>query len=210
MRLQHLPIAAVFLFVVGCPEKNGEPSEDFTQGHAAFSKLYAEKLDDAYTDSQIEEIEQKLKRVSPKSIDFTRAQALLQRIREGRSEAKKREDERSKLLTPPPFQSSGSVRTSPSSLDEAPQGPADAGSPVPSIGMSLAEFTSRFGSCYREWESVIYGNKGSMRSWQLFETQTCIEQNAGMRGKVLIGDSSKLIDILDKTVLKRDPDAGTK
>src|SRR5262245_42527610 len=75
--------AALLSLAPGCRKKRA-PSEEFAQAHAQFTRLYAAKLDDAFGDPQMLAIEQLLQQVPDDSADFSSAQELLGRIRQGR------------------------------------------------------------------------------------------------------------------------------
>src|SRR5712692_10270315 len=82
-----LLLAMPFALSSGC-RRGKAPSEQFTQAHGLFTRLYAAKLDDAFDDPQMAQVEELLQQVPENSLDFTGARELLARIREGRAALK--------------------------------------------------------------------------------------------------------------------------
>ncbi|RKG77046.1 hypothetical protein D7W79_16405, partial [Corallococcus exercitus] len=84
---------AALLFVSGCSRAPAPPSPEFEQASRRWTALYAQKLDEAYLDPSIGEIEAQLQRVPADSVDSAASQSLLQRIQQGRSRMQAAQDE---------------------------------------------------------------------------------------------------------------------
>ena len=194
---------------LGC-EKKRAPSEQYTQAHQLFSKLYAAKLEDAFEDPQIGAIEQLLNEVAPESADFPSAQELRARISEGRAQIQtRREKQRAALnaaLAIEPYQRLGADRA-PAETAATPQPDAGAAQPVP--GMGLAEFTQRFNGCFQSSEPIQVTGQGLMDSWELKDIANCRERHPGFDGMLVLTDAKQVaMNISKKQVKWTLPDGG--
>src|SRR5262249_32792866 len=71
---------------LGCHRQKA-PSQEFASANRLFVRVYAEKLEDAYLDPRMAQVEQLLNEVAAESADYAAAQELLGRIRTGREKA---------------------------------------------------------------------------------------------------------------------------
>ena len=70
--------AAICLLLIafaGC--RSSAPDPNFQQANAIYQQLYATQLDDAYGDPKMDEVVALLHKVSARSVDASRAQAML-------------------------------------------------------------------------------------------------------------------------------------
>jgi hypothetical protein len=85
------------LALVGCSRKPLPPSPDYQQAAILYQQLYASKLDDAYGDPRMAEVEAGLRRVDPRSADAQAARELLATIEHGRAEFAKAQERRHQM-----------------------------------------------------------------------------------------------------------------
>lgn len=204
------------LAAAGCSRK--EPSPEFTRASERFNKLYAQKLDDAYVDPAIREVEALLERVPADSLDAQAASQLLTRIRDGRSRLETATREREKALaearTPPKF-SGGSVTAppvSPPPVAARPASPPDAGTTplAPSAGMSTREFNRLFGDCFEPAGPVEVSGRGTRDSFTLVDSGRCRTSLPSMANSVVLADSQTVLGVVPKSALRQEPvDGGT-
>jgi sRNA-binding protein len=202
-------VALCALHALGCQRK-ALPSEQYTQAHQLFSKLYGTQLDDAYADSQMNAVENLLNQVPAGSSDATSAQELLRRIAEGRARIQaRREEQRNTLnqaLATAPYERFPEERTKEKAPPAAtPDG--GAGQPIP--GMSLSEFTQRFSGCFQAAEPIVVAGMGVMDSWELKNIANCRDRHPGFDGMVVLTDGKQVSMNVSKSQVKwNSPDAG--
>ena len=126
--------AAICLLLIafaGC--HSSAPDPNFQQANAIYQQLYATQLDDAYGDPKMDEVVALLHKVSARSVDASRAQAMLGLIQRGREELAKQLAEREKMAAAAARSlASAQVNIDPSKVLGA--GEADAGPPVDPFG----------------------------------------------------------------------------
>ncbi|MFP2956578.1 hypothetical protein ACLEPN_01785 [Myxococcus sp. 1LA] len=113
-------VSAVLLTLAptACRREPPAPSAEYEEAARRFRELYAQKLDDAYLDPQVGEIEAQLQRVPADSLDAAGARELLQRIKEGRQRMETAASERDEAVAsaqelPPGFASAPSTEAAP-------------------------------------------------------------------------------------------------
>src|SRR2546430_6964111 len=89
--------AICLLLLASAACRNNDPDPRFQQASAIYQQLYATQLDDAYADPRMDEVVALLGKVSPRSIDAERAQAMLRTIQKGRVELAKERADREKM-----------------------------------------------------------------------------------------------------------------
>lgn len=214
-------VAAVALALApaACSKKPGPPSEAYTQAHQRFSKLYGQKLDEAYLDPSMTDIESQLQQVPADSVDAQAARELLGRIQDGRTrmEAQRKAQESAVASAHEPI-------AMPSSDNVAPPPPpppavVDAGQPdagqgkEPGAGTSASELASGFNGCFSRGEQINITGRGFRDSWQLASRTSCQVEYPGSVDKVLIIEADKVLAVLPKSSLTvtpatPEPDAG--
>lgn len=214
-------VAAVALALApaACSKKPGPPSEAYAQAHQRFSKLYGQKLDEAYLDPSMTLIQEQLQTVPGDSVDAPAAKELLGRIQDGRArmEAQQKEQASAVASAHAPIDMPGEKEAPP-----PPQPPAevDAGQPdagqskEPGAGTPASELVSGYGGCFTRGESINVQGRGMRDSWQLANRTSCQLEYPGSVDKVLIVEADKVLAVLPKSSLtvtsepSSAPDAG--
>lgn len=210
MGLGLLAAVALALAPSACAKKPGPPSDAYAQAHQRFSKLYGQKLDGAYADPSIPEIEAQLQQVPPDSMDAAAANELLARIRDGRARLEAQGRERQSAIdsarTVPDMPSSGGTYEPPPPAPppEPPDaGPPDAGSTKgPTAGTPASELVAGFNGCFRRGEQIKIEGRGFRESWEMVDRLACRLEYPGEADKVLIIEGDKVLALLAKSDLK--------
>ncbi|HMK72124.1 MAG TPA: hypothetical protein VK454_02230 [Myxococcaceae bacterium] len=217
MPRQAAVLAAIVLACAGCSRRR-EPSPEFSRASEAFTKIYAQRLDDAYLDPKMREIEAQLQRVPADSLDAQAAADLLARIRDGRARMIKIQEETqaaSAAARTPPTVSLAPRELPPSGPSPGASGPPDAGpvEPVqPTAGMPVAEFNRRFSDCFQIVGPVtVTGVGGGQRdSYELVDSSRCRSAHPTFVDAVVIADGQSLMGVVPKSALVQvAPPAGT-
>jgi hypothetical protein len=205
-------LVAVGLTCVGC-NRHRDPSPEFSRASESFNKLYAQKLDDAFLDPKMREIEALLQRVPADSLDAQASTDLLNRIREGRTRMQKALDD---------AQAAGSAARTPSTVSNAPLNlpsdatpkppppppPPDAGPPEavqPTAGMPMAEFNRRFGDCFQIAGPVDVQGAGARDSYELVDASRCRLAHPSFTEAIVVADGQAIIGVVPKSALIRPP-----
>src|SRR5260370_20792921 len=172
-----LCLGAGRFFLAGCRKKQ-LPSEDFARANQLFVRVYAAKLDEAYLDPRMIQVEEWLRDVPADSLDFQAAQSLSDRIKKGRvSYEEGRAARRAAIGKPTPFTD---PRFSPTRKRVA----VDAGFPgqppgrgQPAVGMALGEFTNKFSGCFKTWTLLTLVKNGVRQgeadTWEMKDIANC-------------------------------------
>ncbi|MCY1078343.1 hypothetical protein [Archangium lansingense] len=206
---------------VAC-RKPAKPSEEYTQAHTRFGKLYAEKGDDAFLDPELAEVESLLSQVPSDSLDAPAAQELRTRIQTGKQQAEAQEKAKADALAqartptqvPSSFNSAPSTSPGPSASeppDEAPDtdAGADGGTAgVPGVGTPEAQLASS--GCFQKGESLEVKGRGRRDRWELADRPACRQQYAPLQDQVLIIEDGKVLAQVPKSAIQVIPvDGGT-
>ena len=194
--------------LTGC-HKQKAASPQFAQASAQFNHLYAEELEDAYLDPQMEAIEAQLRQVPADSLDHDAAQALLSRIAKGREQARRDQErlakEQREALAPPTF--------APSS--ETPGEPAGRAAPAavgrPEVGMPRNEFAAKFSNCFNSMGPVQVADAGTAEVFSLSTSADCQKQFSWYADRLVVVDQEKVIGFGLKSQFRAAPppsDAG--
>ncbi len=208
------PIALLLLAMPlssGC-RRGKAPSEEFTQAHGLFTRLYAAKLDDAFDDPQMAQVEELLQQVPENSLDFTGARELLVRIREGRAAlkaaAQARHAAQAQALASGGYQRMLDDRAVAGSGNAPAE---DAGVAHPTAGMAVAEFTGRFSNCFQTSEAINVIGHGKMDSWELKDIANCRDRHPGFDGSLVLTDARQVFMVVPKSAVEwRLVDGGTQ
>jgi hypothetical protein len=213
-------LALVALTGTGC-SRHRDPSPDFSRASESFNKLYAQKLDDAFLDPKMREVEALLQRVPTDSLDAQASAELLSRIHEGQARMQKALDD---------AQAAGAAARTPSTVSNAPREqpsedapkpavvPAvDAGPPQalqPTAGMSMAEFNRRFADCFQMAGPVDVQGAGARDSYDLVDSSRCRTAHPTFTDSIVVADGQAVLGVVAKSALLRPPpppaaDAGT-
>jgi hypothetical protein len=209
-------LAALALACVGC-SRHREPSPDFSRASESFNKLYAQRLDDAFLDPKMREIEALLQRVPTDSLDAQAAKDLLNRIREGRARMQKAQDDAqaASAAARTPSTVSLSPREAPAepAAPRPPPTPPDAGpaeAVQPTAGMSVAEFNRRFADCFQVAGPVTVQGTGQRDSYELVDVSRCRTAHPTFVDVIVVADGQSVMGVVAKSALLQPPtpDAG--
>jgi hypothetical protein len=204
--------ALVALSLSGC-SRHRDPSPEFSRASESFNKLYAQKLDDAYLDPKMREVEAMLQRVPADSLDAQAASELLTRIHDGRARMQKALDD---------AQAAGAAARTPSTVSNAPRElpaeaaakaaalpPPDAGPPPeavqPTAGMSMAEFNRRFADCFQIAGPVDVQGAGARDSYDLVDSSRCRTAHPSFVDAIVVADGQAILGVVAKASLLRPP-----
>jgi len=208
MGLGLLAAVVLALAPAACKKEPGPPSEAFAQAHQRFSTLYGQKLDEAYADPSIPEIEAQLQQVPADSIDAPAAQELLTRIRDGRAQLeaqrKERQEAIASALTAPSMPSTGETPEPAARPPEPPDaGQPDAGTAKgPQPGTPASELVAGFNGCFRRGQQIQIEGRGFRDSWEMVDRLACRLEYPDVAEKVLIIEGDKVLALLAKSDLK--------
>nr|WP_211194630.1 hypothetical protein [Pyxidicoccus fallax] len=193
-----------------CRRDSG-PSADYEEASRRFSTLYAQKLDGAFLDPQIGEIEAQLQRVPADSLDAQGARELLQRIREGRKRMQQDADAREKAIATarevPPvtsgaFEDATREQTPPPAEEVPDAGPPDAGSTGPQAGTPASELVAGFRGCFRRDAPIQVEGRGVRETWELADRTSCRLEYPGHVDVVLLIEEGKVLTLLPKSAVR--------
>lgn len=211
---------AAFLVVAGCSRSPAPPSPEFEQASRRWTVLYAQKLDEAYLDPSIGEIEAQLQRVPADNVDSAASQSLLQRIQEGRARMQAEQEEQRRAVaqarTLPnvdPSQTNIPRPPEPPAEEPADAGPGDAGVIAgPQMGTPAAELVAGFEGCFTRATPVTVEGRGMRDAWQLSDRASCQLGYPSHRDTVLVIEDGRVLALLPKSAMRtvrRYQDGGT-
>jgi hypothetical protein len=198
-------LTLVGAFLAGCPKK--KPSAEYERAHRLFSQVYAERLNEAFTDPRMAEVEALLTQVPEESLDAAAAAELRKRISDGKARQAKLAAEIRAAVAPPatgPVVFDARPAAAPLQAVEAGEGSAaDAGSDQPVLGMDAAAFTSRFSSCFVPGESYALEGQGVASSSVLRDTAVCRQRHPAFVGRAALFVQGKLFGLGDLSRVER-------
>jgi hypothetical protein len=204
-------LAAVALACAAC-NRHRDPSPEFSRASESFNKLYAQRLDDAFLDPRMREVEALLNRVPSDSLDAQAATELLSRIREGRARMQKAQDDTqaASAAARTPSTVSNSPRDTPAELAPRPGSapPPDAGPLAaiqPTAGMSMVEFNRRFADCFQIAGPVTVQGAGQKDSYELLDVSRCRTAHPGFSEAIIVADGQSVIGVVPKSQLIQPP-----
>ncbi|MFP2927352.1 hypothetical protein ACLESO_19570 [Pyxidicoccus sp. 3LG] len=213
LRVSPRPLAAIAFALLlalaptACRRQSG-PSAEYEEAARRFRELYAQKLDDAYLDPQIGEIEAQLQRVPADSLDAEGARELLQRIQEGRTRMQEAAEAREEAVATarelPPGTSlpTGSAPV-PAVPDEAPDaGPPDAGLTGPQAGTLASELVAGFRGCFRRGAPLEVEGRGMRETWELADRTACRLEYPGHVDVLLLIEQGRVLTLLPKSAVR--------
>jgi hypothetical protein len=213
----------IALVVAACPGKEAGPlSEKYEEAHTRFSKVYAQKLDQAFLDPEMEEIEALLAQVPPDSSDAPSAKELQQRITEGRArmEAARQETEDAiaSARQVETFPTTPTPAADPEPEPEAPATvPVDAGTPDagrtagPVPGTPASELSAGFQGCFRRGQPVNVTGTGSRDTYEMERRASCELAYPSFAGQLLVIEDGRVLAVLPKSAVRVNyvgPDGG--
>jgi hypothetical protein len=186
--------AAICLLLIafaGC--RSSAPDLNFQQANAIYQQLYATQLDDAYGDPKMDEVVALLHKVSPRSVDASRAQAMLGLIQRGREELAKQLAEREKMAAA----AAQSVASAQVNIDPSKvlAGEPDAGPPVDPFGpgASVADLNAHSGGCLVDSEPFTEQGTGVAGTvYRVAPSDTCKGKMPGLSGQIVLVVNGKI------------------
>lgn len=214
-RVFHRPfvgiLCAVLLALAPTACRNRpQPSPDYEQAARRFGELYAQKLDGAYLDPQVGQIEAQLQRVPEDSLDAVAARELLQRIQQGRARMQQAAQAQSDAVASARQPTQGSAYVPPPSTPEAPRpaqatdaGPGDAGVSGPQGGTLASELVSGFRGCFQRGPPIEVQGRGMRETWALVSDRTaCRLEYPGHMDVVLLVEEGRVLTLLPKSAVQ--------
>jgi hypothetical protein len=191
------------------------PSQEFAAANRLFVRVYGEKLEDAFVDPRMTQVEQLLNEVGVDTADYPGAQELLGRIRTGREKAQKELNARRELMRAAnaPVQMTSRWTPTPP-VDAGIAEVADAGH-EPASGMALGEFTHEFSDCFSPWKPIQLSeggvDRGMVDSWELKNIGNCRDRHPGFQDRLVLTDPRKVVMVVSRALLEvHQVDAGAR
>jgi hypothetical protein len=207
-----LLFVSALVWTPGC-RRQKLPSQEFAAADRLFVRIYGEKLDDAFLDPRMAQVEQLLSQVGEESADYPAAQQLQSRINAGRQKAQTELNARRELLrsASAPVQMISTWKPSPP-VDAGLAQESDAGH-EPASGMALGEFTHEFSDCFTPWKPIQLTEKGVVQntvdSWELKDIANCRDRHPGFQERLVLTDPRKVVMVVRRSMLEvHEADAG--
>ncbi|QQR47988.1 hypothetical protein JKA73_18930 [Myxococcus xanthus] len=209
-------VSAVLLTLAptACRREPPAPSAEYEEAARRFRELYAQKLDEAFLDPQVGEIEAQLQRVPADSLDAEGARELLQRIKDGRQRMAAAVNERDEAVASARELPPGSY-TAPSTEEQAPPAAPveapDAGSPDagagggPQAGTAASELVAGFRGCFQRGTPIDVQGRGMRETWQLADRTACRLEYPQHQDSFLLIEEGKVLTLLPKSAVQTVP-----
>jgi len=210
-------VSAVLLTLAptACRREPPAPSVEYEEAARRFRALYAQKLDEAFLDPQVGEIEAQLQRVPADSLDASGARELLQRIKEGRQRMEVAARERDEAVASAQEPSPGFIDTAPTTEVEAPPPapaePPDAGAEDagegggPQAGTPASELVAGFRGCFERAMSIDVQGRGMREAWQLADRVACRQEYPSHQDTLLLIEEGKVLTLFPKSAVQTVP-----
>lgn len=198
----------IVLALSACRKELGPPSEEYEQARQRFSKIYGQKLDEAFLDPEMDAIESLLQQVPADSMDAQSAKELQQRIKDGRAKMEKARQEREAAIAAV-RQGNASVPSGPSSLEAAatppaPQESRDAGPNTqgPVAGSSASELVAGYLGCFQRSSPITVKDRGQRETWEMADRARCNQVYPSFVGQVVLIEDGKVLTVLPKSAVQ--------
>jgi hypothetical protein len=201
----------IVLALSACRKEPGPPSEEYEEARQRFSKIYGQKLDEAFVDPEMDAIEALLEQVHADSIDAQSAKELQQRIKEGRARMEKARQEREDAIAAAQ-QGNTFVPSSPPSTPAppeptpVPQEDKDAGPAVtegPSVGSPASELVAGYLGCFqRQPQPITVRGRGQREAWEMSDRARCSQSFPAFVGQVVLIEEGKVLTVLPKSAVQ--------
>jgi hypothetical protein len=190
---------------LGCSKSPGPPSEAYEQAHKRFSKLYAQQLDGAFADPEMDEIEALLEQVPPDSMDASSARELQQRINNGRAKLERQRQEQEASIaaahevdtvpsSPTPGEPEPEPTPAPTAARDA--GPRDEG---PVRGSPESELTAGYLGCFQRMKQIEVKDRGMRDAWAMSDRARCSQSYPSFVDQVVLIEDGKVFAVLPKS-----------
>lgn len=191
------------------------PSQEFAAANRLFVRIYGEKLEEAFVDPRMAQVEQLLNEVGVGSADYSAAQELLNRIQAGRQKAQAELNARRELLRAASAPVQMTSRWTPSPPVDAGVAEARDAGHEPTDGMALGDFTHEFSDCFTPWKQVQLTeggvNRGMVDTWELKNIANCRDRHPGFQDRLVVTDPKKVVMVVNKSMLEvHQVDAGAR
>lgn len=206
--LVGLTSAILLVLAPAACRRDSGPSAEYEEAARRFRSLYAQKLDAAYLDPQIGEIEAQLQRVPADSLDANGARELLQRIQQGRERMQSQSSARDKAISaarevPPGTSMPTLTPPEPPRKPEAPDaGPPDAGLTGPQAGTAASELVAGFRGCFRRGAPIEMQGRGMRETWELADRTSCRLEYPGHVDVVLLIEQGRVLTLLPRSAIR--------
>jgi hypothetical protein len=203
-----LTSAILLVLAPAACRRDSGPSAEYEEAARRFRSLYAQKLDAAYLDPQIGEIEAQLQRVPADSLDANGARELLQRIQQGRERMQSQSSARDKAISaarevPPGTSMPTLTPPEPPRKPEAPDaGPPDAGLTGPQAGTAASELVAGFRGCFRRGAPIEMQGRGIRETWELADRTSCRLEYPGHVDVVLLIEQGRVLTLLPRSAVQ--------
>jgi len=203
-----LTSAILLVLAPAACRRDSGPSAEYEEAARRFRSLYAQKLDAAYLDPQIGEIEAQLQRVPADSLDANGARELLQRIQQGRERMQSQSSARDKAISaarevPPGTSMPTLTPPEPPRKPEAPDaGPPDAGLTGPQAGTAASELVAGFRGCFRRGAPIEMQGRGMRETWELADRTSCRLEYPGHVDVVLLIEQGRVLTLLPRSAIR--------
>ena len=195
----------IVLALSACRKEPGPPSAEYDEARQRFSKIYGQKLDEAFIDPEMDAIEALLLQVPPDSVDAQSAKELQQRIKDGRAKMEKARQEREAAMA---AARQGDIVPPSAPLPEseppppAPQEPNDAGPPSsgPVVGSPASELVAGYLGCFQKASSITVKDRGLREAWEISPGRArCSQVFPTFVGQVVLIEEGKVLTVLPKS-----------
>jgi len=203
-----LTSAILLVLAPAACRRDSGPSAEYEEAARRFRALYAQKLDAAYLDPQVGEIEAQLQRVPADSLDANGARELLQRIQQGRERMQSQSSARDKAISaareiPPGTSMPTLTPPEPPRKPEAPDaGPPDAGLTGPQAGTAASELVAGFRGCFRRGAPIEVQGRGMRETWELADRTSCRLEYPGHVDVVLLIEQGRVLTLLPRSAIR--------
>lgn len=198
----------IALAPVACRSKDsGAPSEVYEEAHQRFSKLYGQRLDEAFIDPEMDAIEALLQQVPSDSMDAQSAKELQQRIKDGRARAEQTRREKEAAIAAV-RQVDTFAPASPAPESEptpAPTESKDAGSSSqgPVEGSSASELVGGYLGCFQRMpKPITVMDRGPREAWEMSDRLRCNQEFPAFAGQLVIVEEGKVFTVLPKSAIR--------
>jgi hypothetical protein len=198
----------IVLALSACQKELGPPSAEYEEARKRFSKLYGQKLDEAFIEPEMDSIEALLQQVPVDSMDAQSAKELLQRIKDGRAKmAKVRQEQEAAMAA---ARQGDFVPTSPPltptpAPTPAPQETKDGGPPSsgPAVGSPASELVAGYLGCFQRSSPITVKDRGQREAWEMATDRArCSQVFPAFVGQVVLIEDGKVLTVLPKSAVQ--------